>query len=76
MHDGQQTPAQPITATLSATQAAKMLGVHRKTVAKWRDSGHLPVWFYDDNGRAIYSIAVIEAHQRRIGELAAERAAA
>lgn len=76
MHERHQPTTQPITATLSATQAARMLGVHRSTVTKWRKSGHLPVWFYDDNGRAIYSIAVIEAHQRRIGEIAAERAAA
>lgn len=62
-----------MTATLSATQAAELLGVHRTTVTKWTRSGHLPVWFYDDNGRPVYSLAVIEAHQRRTGELAAER---
>lgn len=65
-----------MTATLSAIQAAEVLGVHRTTIAKWTKSGKLPVWFVDDNGRPVYSMAVIEAHQRRVGELAAERAVA
>lgn len=65
-----------MTATLNATEAAAVLGVHRTTVAKWTKAGLLPVWFHDDNGRPVYSMAVIEAHQRRTGELAAERATA
>lgn len=60
---------------LTASAVAKLLGVHRKTVKKWTDDGVLPAWFVDDNGRVVYSSATIEAHQRRAGELAAERKA-
>lgn len=52
-----------------------MLGVADRTVRKWTRSGLLPVWFYDDSGRAVYSLRTIEAHQRRAGELHAERQA-
>ena len=58
---------------LNQTNVAKLLGVHRKTVKKWTDDGVLPVWFVDDSGRVVYSAATIEAHQRRSGEIAAER---
>lgn len=57
---------------LTGTAVARHLGVHRRTVAKWTKSGLLPVWFWDDNGRPIYSLRTIEAHQRRAGEIAAE----
>ena len=60
---------------LNATAVAKLLGVHRKTVKKWTDDGVLPIWFKDDNDRVVYSSATIEAHQRRMGEIAAERRA-
>lgn len=59
---------------LNASQVATKLGVHRQTVKKWTDAGVLPVWFRDDSDRPIYSELTIEAHQRRAGELAAERA--
>ena len=60
---------------LNASQVARLLRVDRSTVKKWTDSGQLPVWFKDDNGRAWYSESTIAAHQRRAGELAAERQA-
>lgn len=60
---------------LNASAVARLLGVHRKTVKKWTDDGVLPYWFIDDSGRTVYSSATIEAHQRRMGELAAERVA-
>ena len=59
---------------LNTTQVADLLGRHRNTIRKWVKAGLLPVWFYDDNGRPVFSQVTIESHQRRAGELAAERA--
>ena len=61
---------------LNMSEVARLLGKDRKTIRRWTRAGVLPVWFYDDNGRAVYSARTIEAHQRRAGELAAERKAA
>lgn len=60
---------------LSQSQVAKLLHVSTRTVKRWTESGRLPVWFVNDNGRPVYSERTIAAHQRRAGELAAERAA-
>lgn len=68
------TPA-PASRALSASAVARYLKVSRKSVRDWTKAGALPVWFYDDNGRPWYSIATIEAHQRRAGELHAEKVA-
>lgn len=60
---------------IGQAEVARILGRDPKTIRKWTRSGLLPVWFEDDNGRAVYSEATIAAHQRRAGELAAERRA-
>ena len=60
---------------LSQSQVAKLLHVSTRTVKRWTESGLIPVWFVNDNGRPVYSERTIAAHQRRAGELAAERAA-
>lgn len=60
---------------LCQAEVARMLGVADRTVRKWTKAGVLPVWFRDDSGRPVYSRRTIEAHQRRAGELAAERQA-
>lgn len=60
---------------LCQAEVARMLGVADRTVKKWTAAGLLPVWFYADNGRPVYSRRTIEAHQQRAGELAAERRA-
>lgn len=62
-----------MTQALTASEVAQRLGVSRNTVAKWTKSGLIPVWFNTDEGRPIYADTVIEAHQRRTGELAAEQ---
>ena len=65
-----------MTQALTATEVAERLGVSRNTVGKWTRSGLIPVWFHTDEGRPIYADTVIEAHQRRTGELAAEAGSA
>ena len=60
---------------LTASDVAKLLGVHRTTVARWTATGKLPVWFVADSGRPVYHADVLDAHRRRVGELAAEAAA-
>lgn len=65
-----------MTKALTAQDVADRLGVSRQTVAKWTRTGRIPVWFHTDEGRAIYADTVIEAHQRRTGELAAESGSA
>lgn len=65
-----------VTRALSATQAARLLGMTKETLKKRTEEGLIPYWFKTDTGRRVYSEATIEAHQRRAGELAAERGAA
>lgn len=60
---------------LTQKDVAQKLGVSVKTVRKWTKAGLLPVWFHTEDGRAVYSASTIEAHQRRAGELHAERSA-
>ena len=63
-------------AAITQTELANELGVCRETVRKWTATGRIPVWFRDDNGRPVYNLDVIEAAQRRAGELHAELQAA
>lgn len=60
---------------LNVAEVARLLNRDPKTIRKWTKQGVLPVWFRDDYGRPVYSAATLEAHQRRAGELAAERRA-
>ena len=65
-----------MTPAMSTADVARKLGKDRRTIKQWTEAGRLPVWFTDDNGRPVYSESTIAAHQRRAGELAAERQAA
>jgi hypothetical protein len=67
--------AEQLDKPMSAAAVARHLHRDRRTIAKWTQKGLLPVWFIDDNGKPVYSLHTIEAHQRRSGELAAERRA-
>lgn len=60
---------------MTAAETARHLGITPRTLAHLTDSGQLPIWMLSESGRRIYSRTTIEAHQRRVGELAAERAA-
>lgn len=60
---------------IGQAEVARLLGKDPKTIRRWTRTGRLQPWFVDDNGRAVYSEATIAAHQRRAGELAAERRA-
>lgn len=60
---------------MSASEVARFLGINRKTVKQLTDRGELPYWMLSESGRKIYSRTTIEAHQRRAGEVAAEKAA-
>jgi DNA-binding transcriptional MerR regulator len=60
---------------LCQAEVARLLHRSPRTIRAWTRSGYLPVWFYDDNGVPVYSAATIAAHQRRAGEIAAERVA-
>lgn len=64
-----------VSKVLSQAAVARMLGVSRKTVREWTNTGRLVPWFRDDNGRPVYTEETIAADQRRAGEVAAERRA-
>jgi predicted site-specific integrase-resolvase len=61
---------------LNATQTAELLGISRDKLRRLTRIGKIPVWFRDDDGRAVYSGETIAAYQRRAGEIAAEKGAA
>lgn len=54
---------------LSMTKAAAHIGIDRHTLKKLTDAGKIPYWFKTDSGRYVYSLTVLEEHQR----LAAQR---
>jgi len=58
-----------------ASETARFLGVTPRTLKRLTDQGVIAIWFRTDTGRPVYSRRTIEAHQRRAGELAAERSA-
>lgn len=65
-----------MTPIITQSDLAAQLGICSKTLRKMTNAGQIPVWFRDDTGRPVYSTEVIAAHQRRAGELHAERQAA
>ena len=59
---------------LTQSQAAVKLGRSPRWIRTETAAGRLP-HIVDDNGRTLYSTQMLDAWQRRLGELAAERSA-